>query len=353
MSRRFLWSAIALVLVGFILYTFLRLDEREIPSWKANPKSAPRKSGHYHAIIVGGGVGGLTSGALLAKNGYKVLIAEKNPNIGGFCSKYTIDGFTFGLGTWDINGIWDRGPVTYLLKQLGLDQKKLLVRNSRRFFVGDASFDVEKGLLFEEALIKQFGEEKEAISRFFKKAKIVYEAVYDKTMVGMWGIPLPKEIIPIAMPEKWISEYQIAHKELLEWQDKTYQELLDEYFKSSRLKKVMSSILKHLGGLPAKTKASDVIIQTFGYFFFDGYQPLQTSYHFAEALAAYITAHGGTILTNSTVDTILVENGAAKGIQVGTRSFYAPVVISNVNAKTTYLDLVDEALSSKFLKSIR
>jgi len=344
---------IAIVLFGYALYVFLEPAKHQVPSWKAVQKSTHLPKGHYDVIIVGGGVGGLTSGALLTKNGYKVLITEKNPDIGGFCSRHTEKGFTFGYGAGDVNGIWERGPVTHLLNELSLKQKDLFVKNSRRFFVADTSFDVGNGLSFEQALMQQFGEEKEAISKFFKKAKIVYEETYDKVMIDRWGTIVPEELIPTAMPKEWVSEYPPAHKELLEWKHKSYQEVLDEYFKSTKLKKVMSSILKHLGGIPVKTMASDVVVHTFGYFFFGGYQPLKTSFHFAKTIASYITKHGGTILTNSAVDTILVEGGAVRGVQIGKKSFYAPVVISDVNAKTTYLDLVDNGLSIEFLKSIR
>jgi len=351
MRRRFLWGMIVVLLVLFGLYHWVSNGDT-LPSWKAEEKSTSLSSGHYDVAIIGGGIGGLTSGALLAKNGYKVVIVERNPTIGGFCAKHTEGGFTFGYGAGDIDGIWERGPLTYLLKQLKLDQKTLFVRNSRRFFVGGSSFDVNGRASFEEALSKQFPEEKEAISTFFEKAKIVYEEAYDTTMIDMWGIRIPDDLITTAMPSEWVEGYTPCHKEYLEWSKKSYQDVLDEHFKSSKLKKVMSSFLRHLGGLPVRTRASEAVVHTFGYFFFGGYHALETPYHFAKTLSTYITNHGGTIVTNTTVDTILVEHEAVKGIQSGKRTFYAPTVISNVNAKTTYLDLVDEALSSEFLKSI-
>jgi phytoene dehydrogenase-like protein len=36
-----------------------------------------------NAIIIGGGIGGLTTGALLSKHGYKVIVLEAGGEVGG------------------------------------------------------------------------------------------------------------------------------------------------------------------------------------------------------------------------------------------------------------------------------
>ncbi|MDD5712128.1 MAG: NAD(P)/FAD-dependent oxidoreductase, partial [Smithellaceae bacterium] len=52
----------------------------------------------YNAIVIGAGCGGLTVGALLAKQGRKVLIVEQGDRVGGCCSTFEKDGFLFDLG---------------------------------------------------------------------------------------------------------------------------------------------------------------------------------------------------------------------------------------------------------------
>jgi phytoene desaturase len=49
-------------------------------------------------IIIGAGIGGLTTGILLAKEGYKVDIYEKNPYPGGRCGRIVREGHRFDLG---------------------------------------------------------------------------------------------------------------------------------------------------------------------------------------------------------------------------------------------------------------
>lgn len=72
----------------------------------------------YDAIIVGGGIAGLTSAAYLTKNGYKVLLCEKEDHIGGLVNSFEYDGFLFDGG---VRGIVDSGVVKPMFKQLGIE----------------------------------------------------------------------------------------------------------------------------------------------------------------------------------------------------------------------------------------
>ena len=45
----------------------------------------------YDFIIVGSGIGGLSSAVVLAKNGYSVLVLEKNNQIGGALQVFSRD----------------------------------------------------------------------------------------------------------------------------------------------------------------------------------------------------------------------------------------------------------------------
>lgn len=52
----------------------------------------------YDVIIVGAGVGGLTTASLLAKEGLKVLVLERLERVGGCCSNYDVNGFKPEVG---------------------------------------------------------------------------------------------------------------------------------------------------------------------------------------------------------------------------------------------------------------
>jgi hypothetical protein len=50
-------------------------------------------------------------------------------------------GFTFNTGVEDVSGLWKKGPVTYLLNELGLKRDDLFVKNRRRMVFKGRAID--------------------------------------------------------------------------------------------------------------------------------------------------------------------------------------------------------------------
>ncbi|MEM1510492.1 MAG: hypothetical protein QW096_11570 [Thermofilaceae archaeon] len=68
----------------------------------------------------------------------------------------------------------------------------------------------------------------------------------------------------------------------------------------------------------------------------------------------FIEKHGGKVLVRHEVDKILVEGGEVKGVKVEEKTFKSLIVVSNVNAKTTFLELIGGQNSDKdFVEYIR
>jgi len=68
----------------------------------------------YSAIIVGGGIAGLTSASFLCKSGYNVLLCEKEDRLGGLIGSFDYKGFTFDAG---IRAMENSGVLFPMLKQ--------------------------------------------------------------------------------------------------------------------------------------------------------------------------------------------------------------------------------------------
>ncbi len=71
----------------------------------------------YDAIIVGGGIAGLTSAVYLARSGKSILLVEKNEEPGGLVNSFERDGFVFDAG---VRAILNAGVVCTMLKDLDI-----------------------------------------------------------------------------------------------------------------------------------------------------------------------------------------------------------------------------------------
>ncbi len=55
----------------------------------------------YDVVVIGAGLGGLSAGGLLARQGRKVLVLEQAERIGGCCSTFERDGYHFDVGRFN------------------------------------------------------------------------------------------------------------------------------------------------------------------------------------------------------------------------------------------------------------
>ena len=74
------------------------------------------KQGKYDVVVVGAGFGGLCSAALLTHYGYKTLVVEKLPFVGGRASSVKYKGFTLPTGALYVE---THGVVDKLFQEVG------------------------------------------------------------------------------------------------------------------------------------------------------------------------------------------------------------------------------------------
>jgi len=76
------------------------------------------KEEYYDAAVIGAGIGGMCAAALLTHQGYKVLVVEKLPQLGGRCSTIEYKGFKIPHGAWE-QPIY--GTTAALFKEVGAE----------------------------------------------------------------------------------------------------------------------------------------------------------------------------------------------------------------------------------------
>ncbi len=320
-------------------------------SVEVDPQKLKGKN-EYDVIIVGSGIGGLACGALLSKRGYKVLILEQHYQVGGYCSSFKRKGFVFNTGVEDVSGLWDKGPLTYLLGELGLKKDDLFVKNITKYIFKGRDIKAKNLEEFTKLLLEMFPDEKENIPAFFNEARKAYEECYKDTEV--YGTPLPGELIVKVFGERKLLDYPGQHPHYYDWSNKTYKQKLDEHFKNEDLKTLLCAQLDYIGTEPEKTLASSALEACISFNLYGGYFPKGGAQRFADSFKDFIESHGGNVLVKHKVDKILVEDREVRGVLVGDKNFKASVVVANANAKTTFIELVGEDnLDKEFIEYIK
>ncbi len=322
--------------------------------WKVetNPQKQ-KKEDEYDVIIIGSGIAGLTCGALLSKRGYKVLVLEQHYQVGGYCSSFQREGFVFNSGVENVSGLWEKGPLTYFLKELGFKKEDFFIKNNERFIFKNKEINIPSTLEgFINLLSEMFPNEKENIFKFFKETKKAYEECYQEAEI--YGIPLPPYLIVKTIGEEKLRNYPKDHPHFYDWLNKTYKQKLDEYFRDENLKTLLCVFWGHIGTKAEKTPANNALVACLSYFLYGGYFTKGGAQNFADSLKKFIENHDGQVLVNHKVDKILIKNKVVGGVKIKEEIFKSPVVVANANAKTTFLELVEENnLSKEFVEYIK
>lgn len=138
------------------------------------------------AVIIGGGVGGLFTGAILSKEGVKVTLIEKNSTVGGGLQSFTRFGEVFDTGMHVIGGMQQGGNIRRICEYLGImDRVKIRDVDSDMidvlYFAEDKRwFRIAQGRdAFVESLVESFPDSGEELRRY---VDVIYSIVDELDM---------------------------------------------------------------------------------------------------------------------------------------------------------------------------
>ena len=137
-----------------------------VQSYKKNPELL----NHYHTIIIGSGMGALSTAAILAKQGHSVLILERHYTPGGFTHVFKRRGYEWDVG---IHYIGEMQREQSLIKQLFdyISNSELKWADMGdvydKIIIGNKSYNLVKGVEnFKAQLIRYFPEEEDVINKY-------------------------------------------------------------------------------------------------------------------------------------------------------------------------------------------
>lgn len=287
---------------------------------------------HFDAVIIGSGLGGLACGTILAKEGYRVCIIERNKQIGGNLQTFVRDHVVFDSGVHYVGGL-EKGQNLYqLFRYLGImDKLKLRKLDDDVFdaivFEGDpVVYKYAQGYEnFIRVLSEQFPEETGALHRYCEKIKEVCSK------------------FPLYNLRKGNYLEKIAALEI------DTKEFIESITPNTKLRNVLAGTSLLYAGEPDKTPlyVHALVLNSYiesSWRFIDG------SSQIARHLARQIVAAGGRIVNFSEVTKLVDHDGtiAYAESSKGER-FYGTLFISNAHPAKT-MEMTD---SERIKKAFR
>ena len=270
--------------------------------------------------IIGSGFSSLSASCYLAKEGYDVVIFEKNDTVGGRARQYIKDGFTFDIGpTWywmpdvfeKFFSDFDKKPSDYY----HLDR----LDPAYQVYFSEEESIIISGILEEIYIV--FEEEEPGSSKylkdFLKSAKFNYDTAIKELVYRPGKSPL--ELIT----PKTISRVNQFFS--------TIRTQVRRKIKSHKLIQILEFPVLFLGAKPSNTPAF-YNFMNYADFGLGTWHPKGGMYKVVEAMTTLATSLGVSILTKSTIDEICVDdNGNAIGIVVNGEFKKSDIVLSGAD----------------------
>jgi phytoene dehydrogenase-like protein len=278
-------------------------------------------------IIIGGGHNALTCAAYLAKAGAKVLVLERNDEVGGGTTTWEVTrpGFKHNMHANYFIG-FDIAPVVrdLALEQYGFTFLMPEIQHACVFRDGRALM-IHRDLDRTCASIARFSErDAEAFRRAFQRYAIEHRSFF---IANQFSPPVDAE----AMRARFIAA---GLPELIEFAALTPYEVIDRHFVTEQVRVLFKKLVHviHANDFVGTGMWFPVLMANLA----SAALPVGGAGQLPKALARMVEAHGGEVRTGAHVARIHVEDGRARGVELadGTR-IDAGFVVSGIDFPQT------------------
>ena len=289
----------------------------------------------YDMICIGSGIGGLATSAIIAKEGLKVLVLEQSDLIGGCCSTYDDNGYKLDVGASIVELIDPMKEVFKICGKKAEDYMELISCDPIYAFVN------EKGEKF--AYPVDWDKTVEVISKIdahdgqsFKKFAEAGRKSIDKYVAPMLSIP--NQTMTDAL--KLSLKYPGLMFDLMPKMIATHETVIRKYFRHPTVLGSMAFQSYFAGATPELCPGFMGLValtEHYGIWY-----PKGGMIAIPNGLAKMGKEFGVEIRTKVLVDKILLDkHNVVKGVQTSDgKQITAPIVLSNVNALTTYKRMI-------------
>ena len=284
-------------------------------------------------LVIGAGLGGISTAARLARSGYQVTVLEKNSSPGGRCGQFVRDGHRFDIGA-TLFLMPEVFAATYAALGESMEEHLDLRRVDPTYRIRFADGTLLSLTSDLQALSKQL----EAIEpgsfggllRYLEEGRRHYQGSLAH-FVGRNFYSLAEYLSPGNLPLLFQLKPLAKH----------YNNI-GKYFDDPRLKAAFTFQNMYLGLSPFDAPATYSLLQYSE--LADGvWYPIGGLYAVVESLVSIAKAKGVRFLYNKAVEEILIENNRATGVRLADGStLAADIVIANADLPYVYNHLLPD-----------
>jgi all-trans-retinol 13,14-reductase len=316
-----------------LLMSTLTLDHDTIPgnpglSYKQHPPE-----GEFDAIVIGSGIGGLASAALLAQRaGKRVLVLERHYTAGGFTHVFHRPGYEWDVGVHYIGQMGAASPMRALFDEITEGRLKwnAMPEVYDRIRIADRCYDFVSGAeRFTQRMREYFPREGAAIGRYVKQVRDAARA----SRLFFAEKALPAALARVAGP--------LLRRRFLGYARRTTADTLARLTGNRELSAVLTGQWGDYGLPPGQSSfGMHAIIAE--HYLEGAFYPVGGASRIAASIAPAIERAGGWILVGAEVEQILLDaRNRAVGVRMADgRELRAPLILSDAGAWNTYARLL-------------
>lgn len=285
-------------------------------------------SGPFDAIVIGSGIGGLGTAALLAKAaGQRVLVLERHYTAGGFTHVFHRPGFEWDVGVHYVGQVHTPGSPAHALFDYLAEGRlswNAMPEVYDRVTIDDLHFDYVSGRdRLRDSLVRTFPRERSAIDRYFKAIRQCMRR-------------LPLYFVEKTLP-RFLSRVLGGglRAPFLRFARRTTGNVLDDLGASRELKAVLTAQWGDYG-LPPGQSSFGVHAVIADHYFEGAAYPIGGASRIAASVLPTIERAGGAVVVSADVDRILIDGVRAIGVRMTDgREFRANAIVSDAGIRTT------------------
>lgn len=285
----------------------------------------------YDYIVIGGGIGGMTAGAMLAKKKKRVLVLERYSIIGGCAQYFRRKGYRFDVSLHQIGSVHN-GFNKQMLVDAGVYDRLKFIKLKDLYISHFSDIDLKvelpnadlKGI--RKKLLDLFPKEKKGLDTWIWWLRFGGRQIqfFDNRFKNLVRRVLTEFTAPLTAPFAVFGN-MLKYKFAL------------RHIKDRKLYNIVNQLWGYYGLPAAQSNMQFNTVANYGYYVHGGYYVEGGGYQICDEMRKVIEENGGTVMVNADVKKIHTYGRQVVGVQLANKqNFFAKHILSNASPAVTY-----------------